>query len=381
MRYLKNLLIAVLLLVGVFSLILSDEVDGSGSQAATFDRIELEVTPTVQGMGGEFEVTVTCYFYGGCCYPLFSNDIIPDLEIPPGLTLISGPSPEKKDHLTAAAGGDPTIIVFKWKVHCTEKGSYFLNASVETSDCGSREESQEIHVIKGATISNPETFPEDPTSDKDTMISFISMYPVGNIEVTDARIYYLYSNRELDPAELTGENQSLIMNDEIIGEGDVVQCSSDQLIEGGFRGTIPKGSRSNLYYWIQVTDERGELTTSSVRYSQVEDTAKVDTLNMISFLFLAIGMVIVISGLAIGYKVYEKRSSSPDKDDNFTVLGSIGRKRFLTIGEAGNIDVKKESNISYIIVVALIVLALIAAIIGLINGQAAELFDHFLEGI
>lgn len=381
MKQIRTILAAIAIISALSIIITSDPVSGSGSQAATFDRIELDVTPNVQGLGGELEVQVTCYFYGGCCYPLFANDIVPELEVPDGLTLLSGPSPERKGELTAAAGGDPTIVIFKWNLHCTEKGSYQINATVLTSDCGSRDETQLVHVIKGATISNPETFPVDPTSDKDIMINFVSMYPVGDIDVTSARIYYIYTDDKYDPADLSADNSTMMKGGVGIGEGLEVSCVPEEIVEGGFKGTIPEGSHENLYYWIQVTDERGELTTSSVRHTQVENTDRVDTLNMASFLFLIVGMVVLIAGLVLGYIVTQKRKNTPDKDDNFTVLGSIGRKRFLTVGEAGHMDVKKESNLAYIIVIVVIVIALAAAVVGIVTGQAAELFDHFLEGI
>jgi hypothetical protein len=301
--------------------------------------------------------------------------------VPEGLTVSSGPSPAKIGSLTAVAGGDPTIVSFTWILICSEKGSYYLNATISTSDCGSREEAQLVHVIKGASISNPQTFPKEPTTDQDLSISFEASYSVGDISVEAARIFYLFSEKDLDLDMINVENGMMYYEDGLLGEGGIVECIPDPIYEGSFKGIIPIEEKEYLYYWIQVTDERGDTTTSSVRQVRVEDTGKVHLLNLISFLIVGAGMILVVLSLIFIYRWSERKRIEAEQEDRFTVLGSFGRKRYMTEQEKSNYSVVKRNNWFYVIIFAVITIALFCVLIGILTGDAARLFEHFREGI
>ncbi|MGA1849001.1 MAG: hypothetical protein ACMUHB_06640, partial [Thermoplasmatota archaeon] len=85
----RHLLLSLILLMMLGAVLVPVPVSASGSQAATFDRLEVNTEPSIQGLGGEITVNVVAYFYGGCCYSLFANDIVPTLEVPGGLNISS----------------------------------------------------------------------------------------------------------------------------------------------------------------------------------------------------------------------------------------------------------------------------------------------------
>lgn len=372
------LLGSILLILVISSTMVPPTVSGSGSQAATFDRIVVEASPSVQGYGGIMEVTVTAYFYGGCCYSLFANDIIPQLEVPGGFNVISGPSPEKKGSLTAVAGGDPTTVVFRWSLECMKKGSFQLNVTITTEDCGDRSGSIEVHVIKGATISKPDMFPEDPTTDKDIILDFTSEYPVGNIRIESARVHYLFNDNDLETSDLDLNDGTVQLNGENIGETSTIDC--EMIGEGQFRGTIPSMDRSHLYYWIEVLDEAENSTVSSAYHVEVENIGEVEFFNTLSFIFLLVSFSVFLVVIYTLHSIHQRRTDHKQDQDSFNVLGPIGRKRYMTDIEADSANIKKDGNLAYVIVGAIILSALVLIIVMIITGQAAVLFDHLLEG-
>lgn len=364
------------------SIILADEIigraDGSGSQAATFDEVTIEVSPFVQGYGGEVQVTLRAYFYGGCCYSLFANDITPGMDIPENLTLVSGPTPALVDELTAVAGGEPTIKTFRWTLRCDEPGSFNINCSVETSNCGTREASGIVHVIKGASISNPTIYPENPISGKETSLVFESSYSIGDIGIEDAVIHYHPSDRLLD--QLQPENETLYDGGEVVVDTEMVRCTRDQVFIDRFTGSIPATESGYVYYWIVVTDENGNTTTSSIHRYKVENVGRVDRLNGISFIFLFVSTALLILVLIGGQNLFRKFHNAPEESDNFSVLGPVGRKRFPPPFYRKEKRMKADTYLPYVIIIVIVVASLIAVAYSVISGDAAELFRHLLDG-
>jgi hypothetical protein len=382
----RKALIAVIVLALVIlgaPAFITDPASGSGAQAATFDRVEMMVDPSIQGYGGEMSVTITSYFYGGCCYSLFANDITPALEVPEGLSIKSGPTPEVKGSLTAVAGGEPTIVNFEYVLSCDEQGSYDLSAFVDTSDCGSRDTTYQVHVIKGATITKPEMYPEKPTSDKEISLKFLSSYPVGEVKVVSAKVVFWTSDSDLEPRELSmGDAQSLLHNNasiEVLTQGEML-CDKDELVEEGFNTKIPKISDPYVYYVIEVKDEKDEITRSSVYKLEVEDVGAVQMWNTISVVFLVVTMLILIAILYTGQTILNKRMEGVESEDRFSVLGPVGRKRYLTDKEDDKIQIKPEMNWKYMVAGGLIIIFIFVFIFFIVNGEADTLFKHFLEG-
>ena len=354
--------------------------EASGSTAATFDRLEMEASPSIQGRGGNMEVTIIAYIYGGCCYDLYADDIEPDLEVPEGLVVVSGPTPERISKLTALAGGEPTIVNFRYTLRCDISGPYLINGSVETSNCGGREGDLEVHVIDGATINRPSVFPENPTSDKEMVLSFESMYPVGETMVTNATIYSYASDDDIDLSSFKAVNGTLMLDGRSVDDVTGSPTEKDPHEEHLFKGAIPKTSSTYVYYWIMVTDENGDTTTSSVYQVEVEDTQAVERLNMISFIFLFVSLAILVALLYGGQTIMQKGRIKGEDEDRFEVLGPVGRKRFLTMEERGRIKINQDRLMPYIVISLVIVLALAVSIALIISGDAKELIDHFLEG-
>jgi hypothetical protein len=382
MRKVPILLAGLLLVIIGATVPFTQDADASGAQAATFDRVEMEVDPFIQGYGGEMVVTVTAYFYGGCCYSLFANDITPDLDVPEGLSIKEGPTPETRNSLTAVAGGEPTVTKFRWTLSCDEEGSYDLASTVDTSDCGSRGSGYTVHVIKGATITRPEMYPEVPTSDKDISLKFVSSYPVGDTKIESASIIYWTTEKDYDLKEMSVVGDSLVHQNENIEPSGTGEVGSKELelVEGGFQADIPKVSDPYLFYIIEVTDEKGEVTRSSIYRLEVEDVGEVEKWNMISALFLIVSMLVLIGLLYVGQNILTKRMEGVESEDRFSVLGPVGRKRYLTDEENEKIRYTPEMNWKYITVGVIIIIALGVSIFFIITGDATVLFDHFLEG-
>jgi hypothetical protein len=383
----KYLLYTILLTMIGGAAQLSGPVSASGSQAATFDRLEVNTDPSIQGLGGEITVNVVAYFYGGCCYSLFANDIIPTLEVPGGLNISSGPTPERRGSLTAVAGGEPTTVSFTYVLSCDVLGKYSLKTKVKTSDCGSREAEFELHVIKGATIET-RINPLAPSAEPGTMKSFAgreitvdvkAAYKVGNVKVTSGQIYYVDHTGDLG-SDLRTENGSLFKDGEMIGNGKIVECSVDEGEEGSFHAVLPGTSMDFRYIWVQVTDEYGNTTTSSVQGIAMEDEERVSFYNTISVVFLVITMTGLLLILYGSQRVLKRRMDGVESEDRFSVLGPVGRKRMLTDTESGKISVIPEKNWKFIVVGIVAILMIGTFALLLLTGDAGDLFDHFLEG-
>ncbi|MGA1820297.1 MAG: hypothetical protein ACMUHU_04730 [Thermoplasmatota archaeon] len=376
------LLLLMFLITAGVAMFVTEKASASGSQAATFDHVEMIVDPSIQGYGGEMTVTLTCYFYGGCCYSLFANDIVPGLEVPEGLSIKDGATPGSKSSLTAVAGGEPTLVTFKWVLSCDAQGTYDINASVDTSDCGSRETSYLVHVIKGATITRPEMYPEEPTSDKGISLSFSSSYPVGDMKVVSARVVYWVSDENYDTRDLRFEGAGLVLGNETLQdmEAGSAEADLDEVTSGVFHADIPKSQGPYVYYSIEVVDEVGEITRSSVYRLEVENVSEIERWNLISVLFLTASMIIVVSVLYFGQNILKRRMEGVESRDRFSVLGPVGRKRFLTDNE--NVDLKKvpEAKWKYIMVGSVVLVCTAVSVYLIISGDAATLIEHFLEG-
>jgi hypothetical protein len=304
------------------------------------------------------------------------------LDVPEGLTIKSGPTPEERGSLTAVAGGEPTVVNFEFMLSCDEEGSYDLSVNVDTSDCGSRDTSYQVHVIKGATITKPDMYPEKPTSDKDISLKFHSSYPVGNKEIETASIICWTSGSDLDPRDLTTEGLVLLSEDRAVevNKQTVIACDPDEIIEGGFHAKIPKVSDPYVYYLIEVVDEDDEVTRSSIYKMEVEDVGSVEKWNMISVIFLVGTMLLLISVLYVGQSILKKRMEGVESDDRFSVLGPVGRKRYLTDEEHDLIKRRPEANWKYYLVIGLVTVLIVVSVIFILTGDAGTLFEHLLEG-
>ncbi|MGA1793356.1 MAG: hypothetical protein ACMUHM_05350 [Thermoplasmatota archaeon] len=380
-RWTVLLLFFFLILTGIMRFV-PEKASASGSQAATFDHVEMIVDPSIQGYGGEMTVTLTCFFYGGCCYSLFANDIVPTLEIPEGLSIKTGPTPESRSSLTAVAGGEPTLVTFKWVLSCDAQGTYDINVTVDTSDCGSREASYQVHVIKGATITRPEMYPEDPTSDKSISLIFTSSYPVGDKKVVSARVVYWVSDEDHETRDLRFDGVGLALGNDTLENMDAgnTHADMDDITPGVFHAEIPRSQGPFVYYSIEVVDEDGEITRSSVYKLEVENVSEIERWNLISVVFLLVSMIIVILVLYLGQNILKKRMDGVESNDRFSVLGPVGRKRFLTDEENHGIKKVPERGWKYIIVGSIIIICVGISAYLIISGDAATLFEHFLEG-
>jgi hypothetical protein len=341
------------ILIALLSLTLAvPAVSGAGSQAATFDRIVVVPSSNVQGMGGEVEVSIVAYLYGGCCYSLFANDVRPMLEVPEGLTLLSGPTPERIDSFTAIAGGEPTLARFRYTLRCDSIGSFALNASVDTADCGSESSSVMVHVIKGATISTPTVHPRSPTTDGEAIVSFVSRYPVGETMVVSAAVYVHGSDRELDQGSMKAEIATLTIGDKPISDILRVECEPDPLERDRFSAIIPTDSE-HVYYWMVVLDENVEYTTSSIYHLEVEDTGEVRAFNLLSWSLFIIGTIALAASLVVMQNMARKRAKGPSIE-NMTL-------RFVLVG-----------GIAFgVLLIGLGILTI---------GNGSDLFRHLLEG-
>ena len=164
----------------------------AGGDDAEFNSIEPVATPRVQGMGGEITIRVKANFFGGCCYHLYAHDVSAELVLPDGVELISTPL-GTIDMVDSQPGGQPTSVSFSWKVSSSVPGSYDMDVTVRTSNCGSQSDVVTITITEGASVSNPDIYPEEPSINEDISINVEVKSGRGEILIEQTELYIFTS--------------------------------------------------------------------------------------------------------------------------------------------------------------------------------------------
>ena len=87
---------------------------------------------------GVMDLTCKVGFIGGCCFPLTSHDVTAALDVPAGVTVLSGPEPATYAAIEAPPSGTPQVwATFRWRLqqtHPENGGELTLTVSSRGAD-------------------------------------------------------------------------------------------------------------------------------------------------------------------------------------------------------------------------------------------------------
>ncbi len=306
-----------LVLIITVGFLLSAQPVSAGGEDAQMGDIKLTPTPDSQGQGGAITLELEIPFYSGCCYPLYAYDVSASLQLPRNVEIVSGPEPQKHNKVEAKAGGDSTLVYIKWEVKSMIAGTYTIDATVTTQNCGTATGSATVTVTEGCVISIPEIYPEQPITDKEIHVNLEALSPIEWINIEDVTLYYLSLEDELTAPESKNDTIYFGKSGSKVGEA----ISMDPVEDSTFWAVkIPKqGSSSFLHYWVVATDNEGNKTTSPVYILKVEDMAYANLV-----LNLAIWSPLILTIISIIFMiVIRKHSRKVDvAQEGILVLGS-----------------------------------------------------------
>ena len=119
----------------------------TGSFGAHLQAPQLVTRDAPEGI----ELTATVPLLGGCCFTLTSKNLAANLQVPPGITILSGPIPATYSALEAPVSGTAKVsAVFRWVLQRQDPGTeYPLTLSVTSSNSDPVTATQ----VLGATVS------------------------------------------------------------------------------------------------------------------------------------------------------------------------------------------------------------------------------------
>jgi hypothetical protein len=385
LKYLKISVVIFIISVGLI-LGLFNNASAAGEDAE-FNSIDLTATPQVQGMGGEIVISVRANFFGGCCYHLYAYDVKAELEVPSALKITSA-LPGTIKEVDAKPGGQATTERFQWRITGNIPGTYGLNVTVTTSNCGSITDSISVTITEGASISNPDIYPQRPSVDEDISVSVEVQIGREGLEIQDSTIYVLSTKNKYDVQELFAENETLYLKNEAdegseiatLGEGNDIAMEPVSFTDK-WRVKLAGFKETEVYLWFVVTTDDGTNTTSSVYNLEVEDIEYTDYMVFMTtwttFFILLVGVILIIGGWLLKLKRVEKLGTTRGI---FPLGGKYYRDPYrATTPELHKLQ-KQLDRYRNIVIVFVIVIAIAFVIWAVYSGLFTELFDRTLEG-
>ncbi len=337
--HVSNVILTMLLLMLILFTALP--LASASGQDATFDSVEVSAMPAVQGMGGEIRINAVANFFGGCCYHLYAHDIKAELNVlndPENVKLI-GPAPPTLGTLDAKPGGKATTADFQWTITSDVPGTYTLEVTVSSSNCGSKSSEILITINEGASVSLPTIFPKKPSVDEAITFSadvragsesveikrtslFIwrttSDHSINRIQAEDNRIFEIIGGDLDNLTSVTDGNTSY----RSLGEGSEYQMSHMQFTSI-WRVTVDDfDEEENIYYWFKVETSDGKNITSAVYKQDILDLEKkyqmLEQMKWGTFFVIAIGVALI---LGIYWRYYDRLAEKIDEKGIF-ILGS-----------------------------------------------------------
>ncbi len=351
------------------------------SQDAKLDEVRLSANPKVIGIGGKVTLQAAVYFYGGCCYHLWAYDVSVNISIPEDMELIDGPVPEGYAVVDAFPGGEPEIRVFRWTVRSMIPGTYVVNVTVNTRNCGSMNGSCELKVVQGCAISEPVEY---LSSSGDTLISVSAESFIEGTVVDHLELYYLVVDGLPEDGDIDAvADNGTVLLDGSIDPGGELPLDPVGHIDGSWRGSIPdQGRDGGVLYWLVATDNHGKMTTSPVYSYEVEDEERTYSVTNWTFIILAV-TALLGNVLLIGLYVRREASRRGWGRDGFLVLGMTRVPGVLSDLEGTNVPesrMRKLRNIRLFIGIALAAIAIAMVVWAIMSGRFEELVTHIEEG-
>lgn len=339
----------------LFISLCSSNVTADGADAE-LHNVEVLASPSSQGLGGLIIIDAAAYFYGGCCYHLFANDVTANLTVPEGLDIIDGPSPEIYEEVDAQPGGAATVVHFKWTLKGISTGIYNVTATILTKNCGSVENKAHIEIVEGCIISSPLKYPSKPSVNKKNIFQVSASTSLEGRNVMEVTMFYLVGE---NVERMEAKNDTLYMDDEEI-EGKKLVLSQDPTDEEKWSCKFDLNNEGNLLFWFVAKDNVGENTTSSVFSEQVVDKEKD---NYISSLMFWSAIIIAIIGILLIFTVQDifmKRRET---------------RKGVMIPMKREDENKKDRLLKRMVIYVLLFLSFLLIIFALINGVFSDIIE------
>jgi hypothetical protein len=373
-----TVLVTVLIILALLLILIPANASASEGDAATLDdRITVQAFPAQQAIGGEVEIRVNFNIFGGCCYHLYTYDVVPVIDFPEEIVVLDGPTPERIDEIDGLPGGEPVPNKFSWTVVGTTEGDYVLKVRVETGNSGSVEGEGFLKITAGAVITTPVVFPTKPETDRDTTVSFDVYSSTQGIDVEEVSFFYMIFD-EAD-MNLTPEGPKVTVNDDGLikmTNGNKLQLTTSASDPTEYRVTLPsQDSETYIYFWVYARDSTGYEVTTPVNEVKITDFDKANTVVRSVFASLVILSIIGIFLIVLVYTLAEKRKVR-DKTKLYR-LGSSGNTEFMD-----EEDLPKETRpvILYIVIILAIAIAVALIVMSFYTGSFDEIITHLREG-
>lgn len=345
---------AIIALLGTLIAVPSALADGADAE---LHDVEVTASPSSQGIGGIILVDATVYFYGGCCYHLYANDVTAELSVPDGIDINEGPTPEKYGEVDAEPGGKATVVHFKWEVKCNAQGHFDLNVLIKTANCGSMEDEAVVEVVQGCIISSPVTYPQKLSVNRENIISLNASTSIEGRSVENVTLFYV-KGKEFRRG--TPKNDTIYLNNGKEIKGVPIPMEQDPYIPEQWMCKLDMRNEVIINFWFVAKDDLGENTTSSLFSREVIDQEAIDEMVGAIFWVLFIGFLI---GFILIYMIH-----------GFILKRKESRSNILRL-RAEHRTEKKLNRTHGIIALGLLIISLIIVVISLILGWIWEIIE------
>jgi hypothetical protein len=338
------------------AVIASPSVFADGADAELHD-VDVTASPSSQGSGGVIIVDAAVYFFGGCCYHLYANDVMATLEVPEGLEIIDGPTPEKYDEVDAQPGGTATVVHFKWSVRGNTIGAYNMTVMIDTKNCGNMENQVNVEIVEGCIISHPIIYPEEPQVGRENMIFVSASTSLEGRYVEKVTLFYVMGE---EYSEGEPKNDTLYLNDGGEVKGTAIELEQDPYLPEQWMCKLEIKNQDKINFWFVAMDDMGENTTSSLYPKEIVDREAIDSLVGTTFWILFLVIIIGLVLIFMIYYIYMTRREGPK---------NILKLRAEVEGEG------KVSTLQNIITIAFLVISLVIIILAIIFGWFEEIIE------
>ncbi len=359
-----------------FTMIPSQNAVAQGD-AANMGDIVVTAVPDSQGAGGSITIIAEIAFYGGCCYPLWANDVQASLNMPEGVNIVDGPTPSNYDVIEAKAGGEADYYYFQWNIKSMIPGNYNVSVIVTSENCGTGEGRVGFTVSEGCIMSIPEIYPELAPTNREINLNVDASSPIEGITIDDVVLFYMISDKELNIAK--AKNDLLYYKDGSSESGTHLQLERDETTEHGWKGTIPSQSTTTyLYYWIMATDSDGNTTTSPAYTLKIEDLQEANLLINLAF-WMSILLTITGMELVAVFIRFSKRRAIRKSTDKLQVIGSEEISRYGSDLDKQDLMQKRIKRFRTMTFILLIILTVVFVVWALISNMYDEVL-YVVEG-
>jgi hypothetical protein len=289
------------------------------------------------------------------------------MELPPELEFVEPISPDEISKFEATAGGGAVVSNFQCKIKSMVPGEYTIKTKVTTSNSGSAKGTVKVTITEGCVITIPNLYPEQPSTDRSTVITLSAYSPIVGVEITKVDMHYL-------AMDITSISNPIPKNETLYWsggsqEGKSIAMEPNEFEENSWKGEIPKQKEETiLAFWVVAEDNFGNRTTSPATNLEVKDLNTIHLQHNLIIWFAILGSIIgiVLIGIIWGYvnKLQVLRSTGK----GIRIMGVKSQEIESRAFDDGR--VAKKLNISRnIVFLVLFVVAIVLIIVAIQQGQ------------